>query len=266
MAVVAPAVKRPEDVRMTFGEHLEELRWRLFKSVLALLVGFAGAVYFYKPLVKFVVQPHFKAMSWLGLDATKAHLISGAYAGPIWAVMKLAFIVGFIAASPIMAYQIWRFVSAGLYSAERKYVVRFAPLSYLLFLGGCVFGYLILIPYGLYGMAMMLKVDVIDPTYTFTDYLNLVMSLTVVTGVMFELPLVMMFCTAIGLTTAKIWLKWMRFAVVAIFVAAAVLTPSPDIFTQVLMAVPLFLLYLAGIGLSAMVGRSPRIDNLRPST
>jgi len=253
---VATAVARnPEDVRMTFGEHLEELRWRLFKSVLALVVAFAASIFFYKDLVKIVVRPHFRAMNLLGVTGENAQLMSGAYTGPIWAVMKLSFIVAIIVASPVIAWQIWKFISAGLYPKERKYVHYYAPVSMGLFLAGIAFGYFILVPYGLFGMAEMMKIDVITPRYMFADYLDLFMVLTVMTGLIFQLPLVMLFITSIGLATAKSWLKWIRFAVVGIFVVSALITPSPDAFTQCLMALPLFGLYLLGILLSAFVGR-----------
>jgi len=256
-SVADSQVKDVSDVRMTFGEHLEELRWRLVKSLIALAVAFAFAAWFYQGLVWIVVQPHFQVMEWLDVKGDQAQLITAAYTKPIWAVMKLSFIVALFAASPFIAYQIWSFVSAGLYPRERKYVVRYAPLSFLLFFGGCLFGYFILIPYGLYGMAQMFNMhDVVKPTYVITDYLDLVMSLTIVTGVVFQLPLIMSFCTSVGLTTAKMWLRWLKIGIVVIFVAAAILTPTPDVYTQLLLAIPLLVLYFIGVGLSALVGPS----------
>jgi sec-independent protein translocase protein TatC len=273
---MSPATQAPPpetEVRMTFGEHLEELRWRLVKSLVALLLGFVVATVYYKELVAFIVAPHYRVMGWLQKEkadaeaaaGTKApaqgelhgQLIAGAYTKPIWAVMKLSFIVGLFASSPYIAYQIWSFIAAGLYPRERKYVVRYAPMSFLLFAGGCAFGYVILIPYGLYGMAQLVDIEGIQATYIFTDYLDLVMGLTIITGAIFQLPLLMGFFSAIGLTTWRTWVRWIKFAVVAIFVAAAILTPTPDVFTQLLLAVPLMGLYAVGIGLSALVGGKP---------
>ena len=260
-----PPVKDEVEVRMTFGEHLEELRWRLVKSLIVLLGTFIACAWLYQELVWVVVQPHFQVMEWLGVQKGQAQFITAAYTKPIWAVMKLAFIVGVFTASPFLAYQAWMFVSAGLYPRERKYVVRYAPLSYLLFAGGCLFGYFILIPYGLYGLAQMFNMDdIVKPTYVITDYLDLVLSLTIVTGVVFQLPLIMAFCSAIGFTTWRSWIRWIRFAIVAIFVVAAVLTPTPDIYTQLLLAVPLFVLYGVGILLSMLVGPSERKAAARP--
>ena len=249
----------PTEVKMTFGEHLEELRWRLVKSLIAFSVVFVGAVVLYEKLIGFVVQPHYRVMEWLKVKPEDASLISGSYTKPIWAAMKLAFIVAIVVASPVIAYQIWKFVAAGLYPRERKYVARYAPVSFLLFAGGCVFGYLVLIPYGLYGMAQMFDLKQVKPMYVLTDYLDLVMGLTIVTGVVFQLPLIMAFCSAIGLTTWRTWVRWIRFAIVAIFIAAAILTPTPDVFTQLLLAIPLLLLYGVGIGLAALIGPSERV-------
>ena len=243
----------PTEIRMTFGEHLEELRWKLVKSLAALLIAFVVSTIYYQELVWFVTQPHFQVMGWLDVKEGSAQLIAGAYTKPIWAVMKLSLIVALFAASPYIAYQIWSFVAAGLYPRERKYVVRYAPFSFLLFFGGCVFGYLVMIPYGLYGLAQIVNIKEVKPTYLFTEYLDLVMSLTIITGAIFQLPLVMGFLTAIGLTSWRTWIRWIKFAIVAIFVAAAILTPTPDVFTQLLLAIPLLFLYGLGILLSAMI-------------
>lgn len=257
MAAAAQKGLEPDDVRMTFGQHLEELRWRLIKSALAWAVCFIAAMVFYEHLVRFICQPHLRVMGWLEIPPEKSLLLSAAFAKPIFAVMKLAFLVSVFAASPVIAWQIWRFVAAGLYRNERKYVFWYAVPSFLLFAGGTVFGYFILVPYGLYGMAMMLKLDVISQQYLFQDYLDLVMTLTIVTGAVFELPLLMMFATSVGLGSPRTFWKWSRYAVVAIFLAAAILTPSPDVFTQLLMAGPLMALYFVGLLLCFLVVKKP---------
>lgn len=248
----------PDEVRMSFGDHLEELRWRLIKCVVMLLVTCVACMAIYEPLLLFITKPHFQAMQMLGIPPEKSTFLNVSYTAPIWSVMKLGFILGTFLASPWIGYQLWAFVGAGLYKHEKKWVALFAPVSFLLFTGGCAFGYLILIPYGLYGMATMLRMpEVMSAQYALADYLNLVMTLTLATGTIFQLPLIMCFTTAIGLTTAKSWWRWMRLAVVAIFIAAAILTPSPDIYTQLLMAGPLLLLYVIGMGLCVLI-RPPK--------
>src|SRR5438876_1090339 len=143
------------EVRMTFGEHIEELRGRLVKSIAFLLVAIIVAMVFYEQLVAFILQPHWWAMNKLhpGESMTQYRPISGSYGGPILSVMKLAFIVAVFVSSPFIGYQMWAFVGAGLYKNERKWVVRFAPISFALFVIGCGFGYKFLVPYCLYGLS-----------------------------------------------------------------------------------------------------------------
>ncbi len=253
--VKEPAKDHPDEVRMTFGEHLEELRWRLIKIVVMLAVTCVTMMVVYESLLYFITRPHFEAMALLGVK--NSQLMSGGYTKPIWSIMKLGFILGAFIASPWVGYQVWAFVGSGLYKHEKKWALVFAPLSFLLFAGGCTFGYFILIPYGLYGMASMMSMDVVSPQYVLSDYLDLVMTLTLATGAIFQLPLIMTFTNAIGLTTAKWWLMQTRYAVIVIFVVAALLTPSPDIYSQLLMAVPLVVLYFLGILFCLFVRKKP---------
>lgn len=246
--------EHPEEVRMTFGEHLEELRWRLMKSVVMVTACFVVAMVFYKENLYFITRPHFWAMQLLNVPVKDSLLLNLGYTAPIWATMKLSFIIALFVASPWVGYQIWAFVAAGLYPHEKKWVRVFSPISFLLFTGGCAFGYLILVPYGLYGMATMMRIEeVTSSQYALGDYLGLVMTLTIVTGAIFQLPMIMCFTTLVGLTTAKTWWKWTRAAIVIVFIAAAILTPSPDIYTQLLMAAPLLVLYFVGMGLCVLI-------------
>lgn len=243
---------------MTFGEHLEELRRRLIRSVLALLLSFTACMFYYEPLVRVMTRPHFQAMKMSGVPQEGQKLLAGTYPGPFFVMLKLAFIVGCFLASPIVAYQLWAFVAAGLYPRERRTVLAFAIPSFALFVGGCAFGYFVLLPYGLYGMASMSLLDIVSPTYTFSDYLNLVMLLTLILGAVFELPLVMVFFSRVGLVDPSVYSKWRKFAIVAIFIVAAVLTP-PDVFSQLLMAGPLLVLYEIGVIFSRILAR-PRMS------
>ncbi|MHC4606343.1 MAG: twin-arginine translocase subunit TatC [Planctomycetota bacterium] len=232
--------------RMSFGEHLEELRWRLFKSIVALLVTFVACFFFYKPLVVFMVRPHLAAMELLNHAPEESKLLAFAYTDPFFATLKLSFIVGFFVASPFILYQMWAFIAAGLYRRERHHVGRFAIPSFVLFVGGCAFGYYVLIPYGLWGLTQIQILDVTAPVFAFSKYLNLVMLLTIVMGIVFELPLVMLFLAKTGLVDPAVFSKWRKIALVLMFVTAAMLTP-PDVFTQLIMAGPLILLYELGV-------------------
>src|SRR5690349_15880679 len=163
------------EVRMTFGEHIEELRGRLLKSVVFLMVATVASLFFYDELVLFITRPHVAAMQFLKVPENDQKLIAGGYAAPVLATMKLGFIVALFVSSPFIGYQIWAFISAGLYKHERKYVVLFAPISYALFTAGCSFGYFILVRVCLIGLAKTgMAGKVVSPQYMFSDYLSLV--------------------------------------------------------------------------------------------
>ena len=156
--------KEPDmEVRMSFGEHIEELRKRLVRSLVCLLVVIVGLMFFYGEMAEFIVKPHFQAMAMLGKDPSEVQFLPKGYQTPILSFMKMAFILGLFICSPIIGWQLWGFVAAGLYRKEKKYVVRFAPVSFCLFLGGCCFGYFLLIPYALYGLAGMMELTIILP-------------------------------------------------------------------------------------------------------
>jgi Tat protein translocase TatC len=243
-----------DEVRMTFGEHLEELRSRLFKSILFLLVAIIVAMVFYENLVTFITQPHIWAMRRLDVPDAEGRLMPGSYGGPIIAVMKLAFIISFFVSSPFIGYQLWAFVSAGLYRNERKYVALFAPVSFVLFTLGCLFGYIVLVPYALYGLARTMNVGIVSNQYIFSDYLNLVMMLTIILGAVFQMPLLMVFFAKIGVVEPKTYNKWRRAAIIGNVVFAAVVTPA-DIFTMTMVAVPMLLLYEIGVVCSYLFAR-----------
>lgn len=236
---------------MTIVQHLDELRTRLLRSLLALLLTVVGAMFFYKDLINIATLPHFRAMGWLGLPA---RFITGDVTGSVGAIMKLACIMGLFAASPYIAREMWGFVSSGLYRDERKYVKAFAPASFLLFILGCAFGYFVLIPYALYGMVTMMPLDKIEPVLNIGEYLGLVLTLTIILGVVFQLPLVMVFLSKIGLVTPTRWRSWRKGAIVANVALAAVLAP-PDLLSMIVFALPMLVLYEVGLGCASLASR-----------
>ena len=247
------------EVRMTFGEHLEELRSRLFKSVVFLLLAILACMFIYKPLVSFISEPHFQAMKLLEIPRDKSLFLSDTYTGPVVAMMKLAFIIALFVSSPWIGYQLWAFVSAGLYKNERKYVTIFAPVSFILFTIGCVFGFLVLTPLSLYGLANMLDLSIVSPTYSFSEYLSLVMKLTIMLGAIFQMPLLMVFFSKIGLVQPKTYNEWRRAAIIGNVVFAALITPA-DVLTMLLVMVPLLLLYEVGVVCSYIFARPKPVE------
>ena len=249
--------KDEPEARMTFGEHIEELRGRLLKSVLFLIITTVVALCFYNELVWFISRPHVTAMKSLkktleekGMKPNDLEfkLMAGGYAAPVVATMKLGFIIALFVSSPFIGYQIWAFISAGLYKNERKYVVLFAPISYALFAAGCAFGYLFLVRICLTGLANtgMAGGDVVAPQYMFTDYLNLVTTLTILLGAVFQLPLIMVFLSKIGLIAPPTYNKFQRLAILCNLIAAAFIAP-PDVISMCVVAIPMILLYEIGV-------------------
>lgn len=236
------------EVRMTFGEHIEELRGRLFKSVVFLMLATVISLFFYDQLVWFITRPHVEVMAKLGVKEAEAKLMPGSYATPVIATMKLGFIIALFVSSPFIGYQIWAFISAGLYKNERKYVVLFAPISYALFAAGCTFGYLVLVRVCLLGLAKTGQAGgkIISSQYLFTDYLNLVTTLTIILGAVFQLPLIMVFLSKIGLVAPPTYNKFQRLAILLNLVAAAFIAP-PDVISMCVVAVPMILLYEIGV-------------------
>ncbi|MBI3858242.1 MAG: twin-arginine translocase subunit TatC [Planctomycetes bacterium] len=236
---------------MSFVQHLDELRTRLIRSILALSIAVTVAMVFYKSLIGIATLPHFRAMAWLGLPA---RFITDDVTKSVGAVMKLASIVGLFFASPYIARELWGFVGAGLYREERRYVRAFAPASFLLFVLGCTFGYFILIPYALYGMITMMPLDKVEPVLNIGDYLGLVLTLTIMLGAIFQLPLVMVFLTKIGVVEPRRWRGWRRHAILANLVLASVLAP-PDLLSMVVFVLPLLVLYEIGVCCSVLASR-----------
>jgi len=235
------------EARMTFGEHIEELRGRLLKSVVFLMVATIASLFFYDELVLFITRPHMAAMKFLNVPEAEQKLIAGGYAAPVLATMKLGFIVALFVSSPWIGYQVWAFISAGLYKHERKYVVLFAPISYALFTAGCAFGYFILVRVCLIGLAKTgMAGKVVSPQYMFSDYLSLVTTLTIILGAVFQLPLIMVFLSKIGLVAPPTYNKYQRLAILCNLIAAAFIAP-PDVISMCVVAIPLILLYEIGV-------------------
>ena len=179
--------------RMSLAEHFDELRTRLLRSIVVLLAAVAVSFIFYRTLVDIATLPHFRAMEWCGLSAVHARLLNSSHVRSVMAVMKLTLIAAVFVSSPFIARELWGFVAAGLHRHERRQVVRFAPVSFLLFVAGCLFGYFVLIPYSLYGMAQMMPPEKIQPLFDFGEYVGLVLTLTILLGAVFQLPLAMVF-------------------------------------------------------------------------
>lgn len=189
-------------------------------------------------------------------NVPKAELVSLSPPDVFLTAIKLSLVAALFLAAPLLVWELWKFVSRALYPHERRWVRLFGPLSYGAFLTGFTFGYLILIPIGLRFLASYAPAEVAVTQYSVQGYMSLMITLSLVCGVIFELPLAMAFLALIGVMSADGFRRWRKYFVLAGFVVAGILTP-PDPFTQTLMAIPLLGLYEVGILLAVLVGRRP---------
>lgn len=229
---------------MSFLDHLEELRWRLIKSLAAIAVG---------AIVCFIFSGHILDFLTFPVHAIKPvpKLIFLSPTGMFFVRIVISFACGLIIALPVVVYQTYAFIVPGLYPQERRYVFPIILLTMVCFLAGSGFAYFLIVPFGLKFLLGLATPD-IEPQLDVGRYIGFVTRLMLAFGIVFELPVLSLFLTKIGLLTPRFLRKNRRYAVVIIAVGAAILTP-PDIFTQLMMVVPLVLLYEVSILLSAVV-------------
>lgn len=230
-----------ESYRMPILEHLRELRSRVIVAVRALIVGVLGCYVFAKDIFDFLAKPMQDALAETGsgslavMQATEGFMVQ----------MKVAAMAGLFVASPVIFYQIWRFVAPGLYDKEKRMVLPLVGASTFLFLGGAAFAY-----YGVFrfGFPIFLKMngENVTAVLSIDSYLSFATTLLVAFGSSFQLPVVVYFLSRIGLINHVDLIKGFRYGVVIIAVIAAVLTP-PDVLSMAMMGVPLLLLYGVGI-------------------
>ncbi len=242
-----PAETGEELKRMTLIEHLEELRARLMWSIVAVFVGFLLCWYWAQPI-----------FAWMAMPITQ-FLPAGdklAFTGlvdPFMLYMKVALLAGVFLASPVVLWQFWLFVSPALYRHERRLVVPFVTLTTVFFLSGGYFGYKVAFP-----MVVKFLLSVgkdFRQVITINEYFAMASKVILGLGLVFELPVLIMVLARFGIVTAKLLLKYFRFAVLIIFIIAAIITPTPDIPTQCVFALPMIGLYLLGVLVAWLFGK-----------
>ena len=246
----------PEKHAMTFWEHLDELRSRLIRMLLAFAVGGVVCWIYREPLLNWMTTPFVKAWNE-GHIAGKAALHFPAPAALFMEYLKLAVLGGLVLALPIMLYQFWAFIAPGLYSKEKRLAIPFVVTSCLLFAGGGWFGWRVAFPIAfqyLLGFSGTVGGLEVTPTVMIGDYLEFVTRMLLAFGVVFELPVLAFFLSIAGIVTHRHLIKFARYFIVIAFVIAAVITP-PDVTSQLLLAIPLCLLYGVSIGAAWLFGR-----------
>ena len=224
-----------EDDKAPFTEHLEELRKRLMICFIAVIVGFILTYAFKETLFQILTRPLVAAM------ATGDHMMYTGLAEAFFTYLKVSLLAGIMLASPVIFYQFWMFIAPGLYSQERKLLLPVVFLSSFFFVGGALFGYFIVFPLG-FKFFLSFATDAIRPMPSMKEYLGFSSKLLLAFGLAFELPLVLTFLARLGIVSVDFLKKNRKYAILLFFIASAILTP-PDVVSQVMMAIPLMLLY-----------------------
>jgi len=231
---------------MPFLDHLEELRRRLLKSLISILIGAIITFYFIDTIIEFLIKPSRNLSTPMELQVLKVQ-------GMFMIKWGIALIGGFVTSIPVLTYQLWKFIAPGLYLNERKYVAPLIFFTYLSFLIGLAFAYNIIIPFSL-EFFTSIGMEMIENNFSINYYFNFITWLMVGSGLIFELPVLVFILSLIGLLTPSFMAHYRRHAVVIILILSAFITP-PDPISLVLMSIPLMLLYEFSIGVSWLVKR-----------
>jgi len=240
--------------RMTLGEHLEELRRRLIYSLIGLGVGMIVALSFGRSILRLLQYSYAEAMTDAGLDP---QLAFRSLPLPLAMYLGVSLIAGVVIASPWIFYQLWMFVSAGLYKRERRYVVFAAPSSAALFLGGVAFFLFVASKSVIRFFIRTNQWLGYKPVVMLNDHISFMMHLMLAFGLAFQTPLVVLLLAKMGLVTLKQLTKYRRHVIVVMLIIAAFLTP-PDPFSQLALAIPMWLLYELGVLLVWLLRRKER--------
>lgn len=242
-----------DEKKIPFTGHLEELRQRLIVCFIAVGIGFVLSYGFKEKLFQILTRP------LMGVMETGDKLIFTGLPEAFFTYLKVAFLSGIILATPVIFYEFWMFVAPGLYDKEKRMLLPIVFLSTLFFVGGSFFGYFIVFPYG-FKFFLGFASDIIRPLPSMREYLSFASKLLLAFGLVFELPLIITFLAKLGMVSVSFLKKNRKYALLLFFVGAAILTP-PDVVTQVMMALPLMLLYEISIFGARIFGKKPSNKN-----
>lgn len=254
---------------MSFLDHLEDLRWHLIRATLAILVGgivaFLMSDFLFDTIIFGPKKMTFPTYQWLckmsqfiGIDTTfcldefpfriQNRTMAGQFSAHIWTAITAGFVIAF----PYIIYQLWSFISPGLHVNERRHSRGFIIISSFLFFIGVLFGYYIVTPLSINFLGTYMVSAEISNEIDLSSYISLVRSSALASGLIFELPILVYFLTKIGLITPQILKKYRKFALVLVLILSAIITP-PDIASQVIVAIPILILYQVSIYISKVV-------------
>ncbi|VXB94842.1 twin-arginine translocase subunit TatC [Maribacter litoralis] len=259
---------------MSFLDHLEELRWHLIRSVLAVVIigsiAFLMKDFIFDTVIfgpKKMDFPTYKLFcdiaTYFGFDSAfcadklpftiQSRLMSGQFSAHIWTSIWAGFIIGF----PYVLYEMWKFISPGLYEKERRNSRGFIFIASFLFFLGVLFGYYVVSPLSINFLGTYQVSSEVTNEFDLASYISTVRASVIACGVLFELPIIIFFLTKIGLVTPEIMRKYRKIALVVVLILSAVITP-PDVASQIIVAIPVLILYQVSIYISAMVLRKER--------
>ncbi|MEG0472260.1 MAG: twin-arginine translocase subunit TatC, partial [Solibacillus sp.] len=224
----------------TVIEHFNELRSRLFITAIFFILALIGGFFVTEPIIHFIQHSD---------EASQFELHGFNPTDPLAVFLKVMFVVAFVFTSPVLLYQLWSFITPGLHETERKATLKYIPYSFLLFFAGISFSYFVLFPYVMNFMMKLSNDLEITQTIGINEYFNFLFSLVVPFGIVFQLPVVTLFLARIGVLNPELMVKFRKYSYFVLFVLAAVLAP-PDLISNLIVAVPLFILYEFSIVIS----------------
>lgn len=232
-------------LRMSFLEHLEELRSRIFKALAGIAIAFIVSLTFSSQLWDFVCQPAVQALKTLKFEPYLVMIEPMESFNIIW--FKVPIICAIFLGSPCVLYQLWAFISPGLYRRERRWAAPFILISAGLFILGGVFAYFVVFRYGLTFLLSIGQGNNVKPMISMSHYFDLFFNVVVGVGLVFELPVLIFFLTLLRIVNPVFLLNHSRYAILAIFMIAAIVTPTPDVVNLMLFATPMCMLFYVGI-------------------
>jgi len=283
----APAGPSADDpfahTRMSLGEHLDELRKRLFRGVVALVIALLGCLAYNRQITVVIFAPFREVVGWLNQHylaeyteravqdpalreryfepdgrfkfAIDERLIAISPTSTMWFVLKVSGYAALVLGGPVLLWQLWQFVAAGLYKRERRWVFYFFPPALVLFVIGVLFSYFLIVPYGFFYSQQSVDLEFVKPNIDIGFWFDFLFTLCLSMGLVFQLPILMTFVGLVGLVTAEGFAKVRPYFLVAAFAISAFLTPGTDVFSQVCMAAPMVVLYEVGILGARFAGR-----------
>jgi sec-independent protein translocase protein TatC len=238
--------------KMSFLEHLDELRKRLIVSVAAIAGGFFICIFFIDKIFAFIMRPLLTVLPRGG------HFIYTEPAEMFMIQLKGAALAGLVLATPVVLYQLWLFIAPGLYSHEKKFAIPFVFMATFFFVAGVLFSHFIAFPWT-WAFFASFSTDYVDFMPKVSPVFGFYAKMLLAFGVIFQMPTLVFFLARFGLITAGFLVRYFKYAFLIIFIVAAVLTPGTDVVSQLMMALPMLLLYIISIGIAWLFGRKKAV-------